>query len=62
MMTLEKAIERAFERCNLIGENCDIYNVLYKYKAISDLPEAEVDKIYDYIARRLGFYVGRAHT
>jgi hypothetical protein len=55
MMNLEKAIQRAFDRCNLIGENVDIYQILYSYKAIAQLPDEEVDKIYDQIAEGLGF-------
>lgn len=54
-MKLEKAIERAFDRCNLIGDECDIYSVIYSYKAIRELSDEEVDKIYDYIAKGLGF-------
>lgn len=54
-MKLEKAIQRAFDRCNLIGEECDIYSVLYRYKAIRDLPDEKIEKIYDDIAERLGF-------
>ena len=54
-MKLEKAIERAFDRCNLIGEDCDIYSVLYSYKAIRELPEEEIDKIYENFAKGLGF-------
>lgn len=56
-MKLEKAIERAFNRCNLIGEDCDIYEVLYSYKAISNLPQNEIEEIYEDIAFRLGFYI-----
>lgn len=56
MMTKEKAIERVFDRCNLIGENVDILEIMYKYKAIRDLPEDEIDRIYDDIADRLGFH------
>lgn len=56
MMTLEKAIQRAFDRCNLEdGANCDIYRIIYQYKAIRDLPDEEIDKIYDDLAERLGF-------
>jgi hypothetical protein len=55
MMNLEKAIQRAFDRCNLIGESVDIYQILYSYKAIAKLPDEEVDKIYDQIADGLGF-------
>lgn len=54
-MKLEKAIERTFDRCNLIGENVDIYEVLYSYKAIRELDPDKIDKIYEDIADRLGF-------
>ena len=54
-MKLDKAIEKAFDKCNLIGEECDIYSVLYQYKAIRDLPDEEIEKIYDEIAKNLGF-------
>lgn len=56
MMTKEKAIERVFDRCNLIGENADILHVIYQYKALRDLPDDEIDRIYDDIADRLGFH------
>lgn len=56
MMTLEQAKQRAFDRCNLIEGDCEIYAVLYRYKAIRDLPDEEIDKIYDEIAEKLGFY------
>lgn len=55
MMKLEKAIERAFDRCNLIGEDVDIYKILYSYKTIRELDPDEIDKIYEDIADRLGF-------
>lgn len=55
-MKKEKAIERAFDTCNLIGENVDILQVIYRYKALRELPDAEIDKIYDDIADRLGFH------
>jgi hypothetical protein len=54
-MTLEKAKERAFDRCNLIGDDCDIYEVLYSYKAIRELPTNEIDNIAIDIAKGLGF-------
>ena len=53
--TLEQAIERAFDRCNLEGEDSDIYNQMYKYKAIRDLPEDQQGEIYNKLAARLGF-------
>ena len=55
-MTKEKAIERAFDTCNLIGENVDILQVIYRYKALRDLPDEEIDQIYDEIADGLGFH------
>ena len=55
VMKLDKAIDRAIDRCNLIGDNCDIYSVLYSYKAIRDLPDDEIEKIYDRIVKILGF-------
>ena len=54
-MKLKKAIERAFDRCNLMGEDCDIYSVLYSYKAIRELPENEIESIYDNFTKGLGF-------
>lgn len=54
-LTLEQAIDKAFDRCNLIGDECDIYSVLYKYKVIRDQPDEVIDQIYDDIAYRLGF-------
>ena len=53
-MTLEKAKQKAFDRCNLIGENVDIYKVLYSYKAIRELEPDEIDKIYEEIADDVG--------
>lgn len=54
-MKLEKAIQRAFDRCNLAGENCDIYSILYQYKAIRELPDEEIDAIYNDLAKKLGY-------
>lgn len=56
MISLEKAKQRAFDRCNLIEGDVDIYKIIYQYKAIRDLPDEEIDKIYDEIAEKLGFY------
>ena len=55
MMKLETAIDRAIDICNLQGDNCDIYNVMYRYKAIKELRNDEFEKVYDTIARALGF-------
>ena len=53
-MKLEKAIQRAFDRCNLIGDEVDIYAVLYSYKAIAALDQEDIEKIYEEIADNLG--------
>lgn len=57
MITLERAKQRAFDRCNLDseGEGVNIYKYLYQYKAIRELPNDEIEEIYDEIAERLGF-------
>ena len=54
-MKIETAVDRIFDRCNLMGENCDIYSVMYRYKVIRELPEAEREQIYEEVASRLGF-------
>lgn len=55
MYSLEVAKQRAFDRCNLEGDDCDIYRILYSYKSIARLSDKEVDEIYDEIADGLGF-------
>ena len=55
-MKKETAIERAFKKANLIGENADLYEVIYSFKALCELPDKEIEEIYDYLAERLGFY------
>ncbi len=54
-MSLEKSIQRCFDRCNLIGTDCDVWGMMMKYKAIRDLPDAEQDQIYDDLVHDLGF-------
>ena len=54
-MTKEKAIERAFDKANLQGESADVYAIIYGYKVLAALPEAEIDTIYEAIVKRLGF-------
>lgn len=56
-MKLEAAIQKAFDRCNLIGDNVDIYAVLYRYKAIRELDPDRIDQIYEEIADNLGLGV-----
>lgn len=55
MYSLEQAKQRAFDRCNLEGDDCKIYNILYQYKAIRSLPDEEIDELYDEMAENLGF-------
>lgn len=52
---LNAAIEKAIDRCNLIGSDVEIYRILYQYKAIRELPDEQIDEIYDRVARSLGF-------
>ena len=52
---IETAVERAFRKANLIGEDVDLYEVMYSYKALQNLPQEEIEVIYDYLAERLGF-------
>lgn len=54
-LSLKDAIQRAFDRCNLEGENTDIWNMMYKYKAIRELSDEEQEEIYNDIAFSLGF-------
>lgn len=54
-MKLEKAIERCIDRCNLEGEDVEIYKYMYQYKAIRELPKEEFEKVYDTISDALGF-------
>ena len=52
---LEKAVEKAFDKANLMGEDADIYKALYSYKIIRELDEEQIELLYDYLADRLGF-------
>lgn len=54
-MKLEQAIQRCFDRCNLEGENVDIYKYMYQYKAIRELDDDDFEAVYDELAKRLGF-------
>ena len=49
------AIERAFNKANLQGADSDLYAVLYSYKALRELPETDLDIVYEFLAKRLGF-------
>lgn len=54
-MSKEKALERAFNKANLEGEGCDLYAIIYSYKALRELPDDEIDQIYDQMSKGLGF-------
>lgn len=57
MMSLETALQRCFDRCNLDpnGESVDIYRYMYQYKAIRDLPDDKFEECYDEISNALGY-------
>lgn len=54
-MKKETAIERAFKKANFIGEDVDLYEVIYSYKVLRELSEDEIEQIYDELSERLGF-------
>lgn len=54
-MSKEKALEKAFNRANLEGEGVDLYEIIYSYKALRELPDDEIERIYDQMAKGLGF-------
>ena len=53
-MKLDTAINRCFDKCNLIGSDVDIFEIMMNYKAIRECEE-KWDEIYDQIAAGLGF-------
>ena len=55
MMTIKQAIEKVFDRCNLIGEDANIYAEMNRYKALRELDPAQQGKVYEILACRLGF-------
>lgn len=55
MISLDKAIQRAFDSANLEGDSSDIWNHMFKYAAIRNLSRTEQDAIYEQIAKGLGF-------
>ena len=57
-MSLEKAVQRVFDRANLIGKNVDLYRIMLQYKALESIYYTDIhrfDAIYDEIVERLGF-------
>lgn len=55
MLSFEKSIDKCFDRCNLIGEDVDIWHEMNKYKVLREASEELRDEAYDYIAGRIGF-------
>ena len=51
----ENAVERCFHRCNLIGEDVDIYREMNRYKILRESSPEVRDTVYEYLAYRLGF-------
>jgi hypothetical protein len=58
-MRTETAIERVFNRCNLIGEDVDIYEIMMQYKVLREKTIDQQESIYYEIAERLGFLMWR---
>ena len=55
-LTVEQAIERAFNNCNLSeNESINIYEEIRKFNVLKELPKEEIEIIYNQIAERLGF-------
>lgn len=54
-MKLDKAIQRAYDRLNIIGENADVYSVLYDYKVFREMDAHSLDNVYDLLVKALGF-------
>lgn len=57
-MKLDKAIQRAYDRLNIIGENADVYSVLYDYKVFREMDAHSLDNVYDLLVKALGFQRG----
>lgn len=49
------AVEKCFDRCNLVGEDVDIYKEMNRYKALRELSSESREQIYEQIAKGLGF-------
>lgn len=54
-LKFEKAVDRCFDRCNLIGEDVDIYAEMNRYKALREASTEQREEAYESIADRLGF-------
>ena len=51
----DKALDKCFDRCNLIGEDVDIYKEMNRYKVLREASKDLRDEAYEYIACRMGF-------
>ena len=49
------AVDKCFDRCNLIGEDVDIYAEMNRYKALREASTEQREEAYESIADRLGF-------
>lgn len=49
------AVEKCFDRCNLVGEDVDIYKEMNRYKVLRELSYERREQIYEQIAKGLGF-------
>lgn len=54
-MNKEKAIEKVFDKANLIGIDANVYALMNEYKVLRSLPENEYEKVYEDLVERLGF-------
>lgn len=52
---ISKSIRFAYSKCNLIGEDVDVYGVIYSYKRLASLDDKSIENIYDYIVKGLNF-------
>lgn len=52
---ITKWIEKAFDKANLQGEDVDLWEIIYSYKAFQNLTDEQQEELYDYLAERLGF-------
>lgn len=51
----DKAVDRCFDRCNLIGEDVDIWAEMNRYKVLREASEELREEAYEDIACRMGF-------
>lgn len=52
----EEALDLCFDRCNLIGEDVDIWKEMNRYKALREASEDMKEEAYNAIAERMGFF------